>query len=61
MHEKQIALGTKWLDGKGQTWEVMRMLANGRYQVATVRTGSTLLKCAGMSSALRSRRREGKC
>lgn len=33
--EKQIPIGTKWVDAQGRTWEVQRMLAFGRYYVAT--------------------------
>jgi rhamnose utilization protein RhaD (predicted bifunctional aldolase and dehydrogenase) len=35
MPVKSTSVGMKWTDAKGRTWEVMRMLAFGRYEVAT--------------------------
>jgi hypothetical protein len=32
---KPINVGSKWMDHKGRVWEVVRMLANGRYYLTT--------------------------
>jgi hypothetical protein len=36
MRVKALEIGTRWMDDKGQTWEVKRMLPYGRYEVVTV-------------------------
>jgi hypothetical protein len=38
---KPINVGSKWMDHKGRVWEVVQMLANGRYSLKTAGQNQT--------------------